>query len=302
MTAGVFFIILTSAIFHASWNLICKKRKASGTFFFILTFGNVMLWMPLALYILCAGSIRIPPAVWLILVLSGLSNAVYYLGLGYAYRNSDMSLSYPLVKAFPILMVTGIFMFTDIGKSIASTLPGVTIIIAGSIMIPMKHFSDLSLRNYLNRSFAFILVAAAASTSYMILDNTGMKTLSSITGTAVPKYQISCLYIFFENLFILPFLIVFIMKNGAERNELKSFFENFSFTPFIAGTLCTVSYSLILMAMSMSDNISLVVALRQLSVPIGAMAGILLLKESCPFTKIFSVILILGGLLLIYLI
>ena len=60
-----------------------------------------------------------------------------------------------------------------------------------------------------------------------------------------------------------------------------------------------MSYSLVLLAMSLADNVSLIVALRQLSVPLGMFAGIVLLKEPRHTPKLLGAAMIVGGLLLV---
>jgi len=62
--------------------------------------------------------------------------------------------------------------------------------------------------------------------------------------------------------------------------------------------MSTLSYAMILAAMSLSSNLGLLVALRQLSIPMGAFAGIVFLKESSHLPKLTGAALILAGLIL----
>ena len=117
MTSLAISLVVVSAVLHAGWNLICKTRKSPGAvFFLILTIGTVALWTPLVAWIHQTKGFEIPAAAWGILVLSGLANAVYYVSLGRAYKLSDISMSYPLVKALPILIVTAFCIMAGTGK------------------------------------------------------------------------------------------------------------------------------------------------------------------------------------------
>ena len=300
MNTLVISLVGLSALLHAGWNLICKKQKSSNVSFFLLfATGSVMFWLPFVILVFRSHEVNIPIQVWCILVSSGLANAIYYAGLGRAYQISDISMSYPLVKALPILMIT---LFCLSIKAEATTfwgIAGIMFLLMGSLLMPMKKFSNFSIRNYLNRSCIFILIAATASAGYMLLDSEGMKILKSMDCT-MKKYQLSIVYIFFENLFILPFLSIFIVSRKAGRIQLQEFLRNFSIAPFFTGIMCTISYSLVLAAMLFTDNVSFIVALRQISVPLGAFAGIVFLKEPGYSPKVSGALVIVGGLFLVY--
>lgn len=300
MNLLVISLVGSSAVLHASWNLICKKRKSSDVSFFLLfATGSVIFWLPFAIFVFSSHEVKIPSLVWCILAASGLANAIYYAGLGRAYQISDISLSYPLIKALPVLMITLFCLLAGTDSLTFGGLAGVIFLLAGSLFMPMKKFSSFSVGSYLNRSFVFVLIAAVASVGYMLLDSAGMKILKSMD-SSIAKYQLSIVYIFFENLFILPFLGLFILSRKAERLQLKTFIRNFSIAPFFTGVMCTVSYSLVLAAMLFTDNVSFIVALRQISVPLGAFAGIVFLKEPGYIPKISGAFMIVGGLFLVY--
>lgn len=298
MTSLAISLVMVSAVLHASWNLICKTRKSPGAVFFLLfTIGSVTLWLPFVIWIFRSCEFGIPASIWALLILSGMANSIYYVGVANAYRLSDISLSYPLIKALPILFITVFCIVSGGNKATFFGLAGVSALLLGSLFIPMKKIGAFSMRNYMNRSFAFVFAAAVASTGYMLLDNKGMQIFKSASN--LEKYQMAAIYIFFENLFILPFLTGFIAIRKEERKQLGIFLRSFSIVPFTAGVMGTCSYSLILMAMAVSDNVSLVVALRQLSIPLGALAGIILLKEGGHIPKIIGAAAIVGGLILV---
>ena len=65
----------------------------------------------------------------------------------------------------------------------------------------------------------------------------------------------------------------------------------------MAGVFISLAYGLVLLAMCHVTNVSFVQAFRQMSLPLGVLAGILFLKESCTAGKIAGTALIVGGLI-----
>ena len=60
-----------------------------------------------------------------------------------------------------------------------------------------------------------------------------------------------------------------------------------------------MAYALILIAMQYVTNVSYIQAFRQLSLPIGFLAGVLFLHEKSSATKIVGLTLILAGLVIV---
>ena len=90
------------------------------------------------------------------------------------------------------------------------------------------------------------------------------------------------------------FLIV--IFNKRERNELKRIAR--SYTPYVAGVFTASAYILVLLAMNRVSNVCYIQAFRQMSLPLGMLAGVFILKESCSVPKIIGIILVVGGLIM----
>ena len=57
------------------------------------------------------------------------------------------------------------------------------------------------------------------------------------------------------------------------------------------------AYALILLAMGFVTNVSYIQAFRQMSLPLGVLAGVFILKEPCSQAKLIGIILIVAGLI-----
>ena len=89
----------------------------------------------------------------------------------------------------------------------------------------------------------------------------------------------------------------FVVSIARERAEFKRLFMR-SIYPCLAGVCASSAYALVLLAMRHVTNVSYVQAFRQLSLPLGFLAGIMVLKESASIPKFAGIILIVAGLVM----
>ena len=83
-----------------------------------------------------------------------------------------------------------------------------------------------------------------------------------------------------------------------ERALFKQYRGKELICPAIAGVCCSGAYGLILLAMPHVTNVSFIQAFRQLSLPLGFLAGVIFLHEKSSSTKIAGLLLILTGLVI----
>ena len=105
------------------------------------------------------------------------------------------------------------------------------------------------------------------------------------------------MYLGFMELSICLSMFCCIQFFKEERLEFKQRFCRTVY-PSFSGIFSTLAYGMILLAMPMVTNVSLVQAFRQLSLPICAVAGVLLLHEKITIPRITGFLLIFGGLVL----
>ena len=81
-----------------------------------------------------------------------------------------------------------------------------------------------------------------------------------------------------------------------ERQELCQIWKRYPV--YVAGIFSASAYVLVLLAMKFVTNVSFVQAFRQMSLPIGILAGIFILKESSSAPKITGILLVIAGLIM----
>lgn len=292
-------LILVSAVAHASWNLICKAKAPSVIFFWQLTMFTLLVGAPFFFndgYMTALTVLPLP--FWILMVITGVLQTGYYIGLANAYRLGEVSIAYPLARSIPLLLtplVTALFALGKMPGNIA--LLGMGIIFCGGVMLPHSRFADvLDWRKYLNAALLFAFGAAVCITGYTVIDREGLRIMSEQKVIA-DGLDSAFFFLYLENAAIAVWLTFYVLICGNERRQMKDV-KGFGYS-FAAALLCNGAYLLVLWAMQFVDNVSYIQAFRQLSIPLGAAAGIVLLHEKITKPKLAGLILIVIGLILV---
>ena len=298
MTFAAFILILSSAVFHASWNLLSKSNRPSLVFYMQASMTAGILWLAFIFWgIQKIDWATVPAAFWVMLAGSVACEVTYFTGLANADKRADISMAYPMARALPVLFTAVLTLIFHLGNSLSALcMVGMVLIFAGCFIMPLANFRALKLSTYLNRNFIFILLAACGTTGYTIFDSQALKCLKN-SFAASDKAIISCMYLGVIELSICSSMFIITRFVKTEREEFKNRFCR-SVIPSLSGIFSTLAYVMILMAMPMVTNVSLVQAFRQLSLPICALAGVLLLHEKMTAPRLTGFILIFTGLIL----
>lgn len=296
MTIPAFLLIFASVFLHVTWNMLSKKSNPSMAFYMIMGFVASMMWLPVFLF--CKiPFFQMPGKFLLFLLLSILGEVIYMLGLARSYKSADISYVYPVVRALPVLIIAIITILFGLGKTPSiEAIGGMIIITAGCLLMPLKDFKDFELSRYFNRTIFFILLAACGTTMYTIFDSSAMKIVRELQGKLSIVDTLSYLFLMESGLFIGESIFVFSSKE--ERSTLKKLIKN-PIAPIIAGISGSAAYALILFAFAFVTNVSFVQAFRQMSLPLGFFAGVLILHEKASRPKLLGLFLIVAGLVII---
>jgi drug/metabolite transporter (DMT)-like permease len=293
-------LILISAIIHAGWNLVLKKEN-DHSLTFVLQFSFFTAFCAVPILIILNKYISIVPlSVVFLSMLSGLFLALYSFTLNKAYQYGEISLAYPIVRSLPIILVAILSTVFALGEPLSIlSIVGMVIIISGCFMLPMKHLKDIRLKNYINIICFFSLIAALGTSGYSIIDDISVTILNTKTDLAGTLIKLTFIYASLEFIFAFLWILLFLLISNPQN--LK---QVFIITPklksaAIVGIGSFSAYFLVLLAMSFVTNISYVVSFRQLSIPLGALLGVIIFKEKCSIYKIMGIIILLIGLLIV---
>ena len=97
-------LVLTAAVLmHVAWNLLARASHPDTRFLWWALLGYLVVIGPWSLHALVTQAHWSPTLAGL-LVTSALSNAVYFLVLGAAYRRAPVALVYPIARSSPLLI------------------------------------------------------------------------------------------------------------------------------------------------------------------------------------------------------
>lgn len=276
MSGFVVLIVLFGALLHASWNVIVK----SGTDKYL---SAVMVSGAAGLIALaCIPFMPLPLAVsWPYLISSSIIQIIYLFLVAAAYSNGDMSLTYPLMRGTPPLLVA-----LASGILIGETLGGMqwlaVCLICGGVLIMALDRRLLSSTNPNNRrSIRIALVNALFIASYTLVDGIGVRQ----SGNALS-------YILWA--FVLNASPVLIWGIWYYRGALVVQMRVRGHLALLGGLGTLGSYGLALWAMTMAP-VAMVAALRETSILFGMLLSVVLLRETISGNRIAGALLIVCG-------
>lgn len=299
MTVTAILFLIVSAGTHAGWNLLSKRNNPNATSFLLASLVGIVALTPcVVLYREALGYFT--PASALLVGATGFFQTLYYVSLAGAYSVGDMSIAYPLARSLPAIFV--VFVSLLIGRSdqiSRQCLAGIVLVVVGAFLLPMRHFREFRLRNYVNLSCLFALSAALGTTAYSMIDDEALRLLREVPHVSLPSWQITLVYAFFEAVTSTFWLVLFIAGHKRERTILLQVGRIQILSAISMGIGIYLTYSLVLVSMAFVTNVSYVVAFRQLSIPLGVVLSVWFLKEPAYIPKLVAVVVMFIGLILV---
>jgi drug/metabolite transporter (DMT)-like permease len=108
--------------------------------------------------------------------------------------------------------------------------------------------------------------------------------------------EISFLYLAFEAFTTVLWLVIVF---GATRGVRGTWRETRILQPVVMGVMIYVTYGIVLVSMAFAADVSYIVAFRQVSLPIGVVLGLVLLKERGGWLRLGSTVVMVAGLMLV---
>ena len=182
MSSTALFLIVSSALFHALWNVVVKRVEDR---FCLLALAHVIMAVALTPFYgaSAAGLVRSEPTVLLPLLGAAFFFALYHAGVAGGYRSGDLSVIYPITTMAPALVPVwgGLFL----GERLtAPGLAGIGLIIAGAYIIQFRSATLSALVDPFkgfDRPVAFALGAAFFYSVGSAFDKAGIGYTDAIT-------------------------------------------------------------------------------------------------------------------------
>ncbi|KAB0461946.1 EamA family transporter [Vibrio kanaloae] len=297
MEFSAIIIVIISALLHAGWNVLGKSNQGSGASFFLASgFAAAAILTPyLIWYVYSVGFANITIPFWQLLFLSGICQIIYLIGLGIAYKQADIGVIYPMARALPVLMVGLGTVLIGYELSLNQWI-GFALITLGCLFVPLKQFSELRLKAYLNLGVLWALIAAIGTTGYSLIDKEALLLLEPLSTLTITNKHTAIFYLGIQFWAIVIPLSIWLLVTNQRVEFANAWILRKKAT--LAGIMMASTYGLVLFAMTMTENVSLVVALRQVSIIFGVVMGIYFLKEKWHMTRGVGVVFIIAGLVI----
>lgn len=285
--ASLLLVVLASFI-HASWNLLAKRAASVGPIFvFAYNLIACIAYAPWVLYVLVQGE----GIAWtwigvIFLLLSGLIHLAYSLCLQRGYQVADLSVVYPIARGTgPMLSTLGAFLIlgeTPSGQGVA----GLLLVVAGIGLIATQGDLSAFRRPGGQSGVRWGTATGGLIASYTVVDAYAVKAL----GIAPVVLD------WFSNL--LRFFLLAPLVIADPRRSIEAM-RGYWWIAVGVGLLSPLSYILVLAALTSGAPLSLVAPMREMSMMVGALMGMVILREKVgPWRLIGCGVLIAGVILL----
>ncbi len=287
MNPFVITLILCSTLMHATWNLLARHRKRELDFFKVMLMVTAIGGFVPAIYseILTRS---LPLTAWVYVAGSGFCCGMYYFFLGSAYKDSDFTVVYPVIRSLPVLLVS-------IGELFRNRYPtpigwlGILLVTSGCFLTPLRSVRAFSIRPYLTKAMLWMLLGAIGIVGFTLLDKAASEIVKPGPATAA-RYG----YIFFLTSY--GVYVMFLKMFKTERPNLSSVGWKL---PLLAAFMNFGGYWLVLWAYQMSQRASYVIAFRQFSIVVGVIFAFVIYREKSFVVRLVGIGLLVFGLLLI---
>ena len=256
-------LVLISAVFHATWNLLAKRAGADTAFLFLAYVVGAIVFAPFAIGIFVIARPELGwPALVFVAVAIGLQT-LYFATLTAGYRAGDLSLVYPIARASgPVLATIGaIAIFGEHPTSIA--IGGALAIVAGALVLSGD--PRALRRDGAGRAVGFALATGAVIALYTLWDKTAVAVL------LIPPLLYDWAAVVGQAIVITPVAL-------RRRDAVREAWTRQRGAVIGVGVLSRLAYILVLTALVVSP-VSYVAPAREIGILIGAVLGARVLAE-----------------------
>ena len=287
MSTLAFTLIVTSAVMHALWNLLVKRSRHKTVFIW---------WMFVASSSLYTLTLPLVPEpfhwpnlhTWLLIAAGAVCFVLYHLLNGRAYRGGDLSIIYPLSQTSMIYVP--LWGITLLGERLSFYGgSGILLVILGTYGAQLQRLSLRELvRPFLNLGNPAVRYALAAGFVYSwgsVAEKLGVRQYSPL------------LFTYFLVLSMLLLMTVNLMRPKYRPLIMAELRENWRLI-LMSGPVIMASFLTFRYGINMSP-VSYAVPVRQVSILVGVMIGILFLHEPCGRYRLLGALTILAGAIMI---
>jgi drug/metabolite transporter (DMT)-like permease len=261
-------LVVLAAFIHAAWNLLSNRAAVAGpTFVFAYNLVACVAYAPWVAWLLAQGALTWSLPVAGCISLSGLIHLAYSVCLQRGYQEADLSVVYPIARGTgPTFSSLGAFLLLGEAPS-SQGLLGLAAVVIGIGLISTQGDLAAFRRPSGQAGVRWGVGTGLFISTYTVVDAYGVKTLG------IQPVVLD----WFSNLLRFVLLAPVVLR---DLNRARELMQRRWLLAIGVGLLSPLSYILVLAALEMGAPLSVVAPTREMSMMIGALFGMLMLRET----------------------
>ncbi len=279
MSAGVFALVIASALCHAGWNALIKLKMDPFWSIVLINAASGLVGL-IALPFTGLPGLDSAPYLALSLVL----HLGYYTTLIFSYRHGDMGVVYPVARGAGALLIAGVSVVV-FGQSLPlGALIGISVLAGGIVLLAQKRKpSEPQNAESSGRAVLYALATALTICGYTLSDGAGARASGNAFGYAAALFVIN----------VVPLTLFAFWRHGVVGfAALRPHWRK----GLAGGGMSFASYAIAIYAMSVAP-IPLVAATREVSVLFAALLAVFVLREPLRLNRMLGALLVVAGLI-----
>lgn len=287
MTLTTILMVVAAAFIHASWNLMAKRAAGVGpAFVMAYSLVSCLAYGPWVVWLLVQGHIDWTGQAVGIVLLSGGIHLAYNLCLQRGYQVADLSVVYPIARGTgPMLSTIGAFLILRETPTI-SGIAGLLLVVSGILLIATQGSLAAFRRPEGHAGIRWGGATGGLIACYTVTDAFAVKALG-ITPVVLD---------WITNVLRLVLLLPLFLRNP--RRSLAVMRGHWGLATAI-GVMSPLGYILVLGAMSRGAPLSIVAPMREMSMMVGTLLGMLVLKEVVGRWRLVGCAVLIAGVILL---
>ena len=280
MDTYIFLAVIFAAVLHASWNALVKSAADKQSSVVAVMFGHV----PPAL--LCFVFVPFPSTdVWYLIFLSAGFHIAYPMALQKGYQTGDLGHVYPIARGTAPLIVTVVSILALGAVFNGWQILAVLLMIGGILSLGLARHK---LGPSGDQATLWAIITGCFIAGYSIIDGIGARISQNPLGFFSASCLVSASIFFLRSLF---------WRRRNITDLAGPTFKSFA----IGGTASYTAYVIVVWAFTKAP-IALVTALRETSMIVAVLIGVIFFGERFTRTNVFAVVVTLCGAALLRLV
>ena len=280
-------LVISAAFIHATWNLLAKRAAPAGAaFVFAYNVVASVAYLPWVAWLLVTREQVWNWPIVFCFIASAIIHLGYSLCLQRGYQAADLSVVYPIARGTgPLLSSIGAFVLLNEPPTLPGVL-GLVAVVAGIGFISTQGNLAAFRQPKGQEGVRWGLATGSLIAAYTVVDGYGVKVLGIHP----------VLLDWFSNFLRLFLLGPLMLKNPARTMKAM---KGYWWLAIGVGLFSPLSYILVLTAVDIGAPLSLVAPAREMSMMVGAIFGMLILREPVNIWRVAGCATIIVGVLML---